>query len=61
MTKQEIINLMAAQDPDYIVDVLEISSMELLIKFRDKVDRFIEEEYEYEESSCVQDEENYTD
>lgn len=32
-------------DPDYVVDVLGISSWELVHKFGDKVEQFIEEEY----------------
>jgi len=33
------------QDPDYIVDVLDISSDELLMAFGVKAANFIEEEY----------------
>jgi hypothetical protein len=33
------------QDPDYIVDVLELTSDDLLTAFGERAERYIEEEY----------------
>jgi len=42
---EELLVNLVNEDPDYVVDVLGISSWELVNKFPVKVKRFIEEEY----------------
>lgn len=41
-------------DPDYVVDVLDISSQELLDKFPEKAKAFIEDEFGEEEDNINQ-------
>jgi hypothetical protein len=45
LTREEIIYILREQDPDYLVDVLNITSEELLYYFPDHVTKFIESEY----------------
>ncbi len=61
MTYEEIISLMKEQDPDYVVDVLGITSAELLDAFPLRARGFILEEYEVEGINDEQDEEGDTD
>lgn len=53
--EQEVLFKLSHLDPDYIVDVLGISSQELLDTFRDRAIKHIREEYD------VEDEEGYND
>lgn len=44
-----ILENLAEMDPDYIVDVLDISSRELMKAFPDKLEKHILEEYDDED------------
>lgn len=48
-------------DPDYIVDVLDISSRELIEAFEDKFIEFCEEEFSNDDEEVETDEEGYND
>lgn len=66
LKRQYIMANLKVMDPDYIVDVLGISSRELLNAFPDKLEEHLEEEYgdddEYEdEESYDPFEEGYPD
>lgn len=49
MDRSEVLYRLSLLDVDYLVDVLGISSEEILSMFPDKVTQHIEEEYEIEQ------------
>ena len=53
MKRREILDNLKNEDPDYVVDVLEITTEELLAKFPRHLQRYVESEVDskdYEET-----------
>lgn len=44
MNRRELLDNLKEEDPDYVVDVLDISSEELIKKFPTKVARYLAQE-----------------